>query len=68
MEALYLLIPLSLVLIGLATWFFFRMSESGQFDDVEGPAHSILMDDDRPQASRQAAAQTGESPAERRTT
>ena len=63
MEALYLLIPLSLVLIGLATWFFFRMSESGQFDDVEGPAHSILMDDDRPQASRQAAAQADQWPA-----
>jgi cbb3-type cytochrome oxidase maturation protein len=48
MEALYLLIPLSLVLVGLAVWVFFRMSESGQFDDMEGPAHSILMDDDRP--------------------
>jgi cbb3-type cytochrome oxidase maturation protein len=48
MEALYLLIPLSLVLVGLAIWVFFSMSESGQFDDMEGPAHSILMDDDRP--------------------
>ena len=48
MEALYLLIPLSLVLVGVAVWVFFRMSDSGQFDDLEGPAHSILMDDDRP--------------------
>jgi len=48
MESLFLLIPLSLVLVGLAIWFFLRMSESGQFDDMEGPAHSILMDDDRP--------------------
>jgi len=47
-ESLFLLIPLSLVLVGLAIWFFLRMSESGQFDDMEGPAHSILMDDDRP--------------------
>ena len=50
MEALYLLIPLSLVLVGVAVWVFFRMSDSGQFDDLEGPAHSILMDDDRPRS------------------
>lgn len=58
MEALYLLIPMSLVLVGLAIWVFFRMSDSGQFDDMEGPAHSILMDDDRPPA------ETGEEPAD----
>jgi cbb3-type cytochrome oxidase maturation protein len=46
MEALYLLIPLSLVIVAIAVWLFFRMSDSGQFDDFEGPAHSILMDDD----------------------
>ena len=49
MESLFLLIPLSLVIVALAVWLFFRMSDSGQFDDMEGPAHSILMDDDRPQ-------------------
>ena len=48
MEALYLLIPISLATVALAVWLFFRMSDSGQFDDMEGPAHSILMDDDRP--------------------
>ena len=48
MESLFLLIPLSLVIVALAVWLFFRMSDSGQFDDMEGPAHSILMDDDRP--------------------
>ena len=50
MEALYLLIPISLVIVAIAVWIFFRMSESGQFDDMEGPAHSILMDDDRPRS------------------
>lgn len=48
METLYLLIPLSIGIVALAVWLFFRMSDSGQFDDMEGPAHSILMDDDRP--------------------
>jgi cbb3-type cytochrome oxidase maturation protein len=48
MEVLPLLIVISLVLLVLAVWLFFRMSDSGQFDDVEGPARRILMDDDRP--------------------
>lgn len=48
MEALYLLVPLSLAVVALAAWIFLRMSDSGQFDDMEGPAHSILHDDDRP--------------------
>jgi len=52
MESLFLLIPLSLLLVALAIWIFLRMSDSGQFDDLEGPAHSILMDDDRPRGSK----------------
>ncbi len=46
MESLYLLIPLSIVLafaIGVAFWWFVK---TGQFDDLEGPAYRILMDDD----------------------
>ena len=48
MEALYLLIPLSVVAMFAAAWVFLKMSDSGQFDDVEGPAWSILHDHDRP--------------------
>ena len=48
MEALYLLIPLSVVAMFAAAWVFLKMSDSGQFDDVEGPAWSILHDRDRP--------------------
>lgn len=47
MESLYLLIPLSVVLvflIGLVFWWSLR---SGQFDDLEGPGYRVLMDDDR---------------------
>ncbi|MCO5101914.1 MAG: cbb3-type cytochrome oxidase assembly protein CcoS [Burkholderiaceae bacterium] len=54
MEALYLLVPLSLAIVALAAWIFLRMSDSGQFDDMEGPAHSILHDDDRPPGDRGA--------------
>ena len=48
MEIVYLLIPLSLVLVGGIVWAFFWAVRSGQFDDLEGPAHRILMDDDGP--------------------
>jgi len=46
MEILYLLIPLSVVLVipvGFAFWWALR---GGQFDDLDGPAHRVLMDDD----------------------
>lgn len=48
MEILYLLIPLALVLLGVAVWAFMWAVRSGQFEDLEGPAHRILMDDDDP--------------------
>jgi len=47
MEALYILVPLSVVLVGLALWVFFCAADSGQFDDLEGPAYRVLQDDDR---------------------
>ena len=46
MESIYILIPISILtffLIALALWW---SSRNGQFDDLEGPAHRILMDDD----------------------
>ncbi len=58
MEVLPLLIVISLVLLAFAVWLFFRMSDSGQFDDVEGPARRILMDDDRPAIPPDASSQS----------
>jgi len=46
MEILYILIPLGLLVLGVAIWGFLWAVKSGQFDDMEGPAHRILMDDD----------------------
>lgn len=48
MDILILLIPLSLVLVGVIAWIMLWAARNGQFDDLEGPAHSIVMDDDRP--------------------
>lgn len=48
MEILYLLIPISVILvflIGAAFWWSLR---SGQYDDLEGPGYRVLMDKDRP--------------------
>ena len=49
MEILYLLIPLSVVLVFLIGGIFWWSVKSGQFDDLEGPAHRILDDDEEEQ-------------------
>ena len=49
MEALYLLIPISIVIVFIAIWVFFGASDGGQFDDLVGPGMRILQDDDRPE-------------------
>lgn len=48
MSILYLLIPLAVGLMAIAIVFFLWTVRSGQYDDLEGPAHRILMDDDDP--------------------
>lgn len=48
MDILFLLIPLGLVLVALIAWFFIWSVNHRQFEDMEGPAHEILMDDDTP--------------------
>lgn len=48
MEALFLLIPLGVAIVAGATWLFLHMADQGQFEDLDSPAHQILMDDDRP--------------------
>ena len=51
MESVFLLIPLSIVLVFIIGGFFWWSSKNGQFDDLEGPAHRILLDDDSPQVA-----------------
>lgn len=46
MEALFFLIPLSVLIVFFAIWVFFKASDGGQFDDLVGPASRILQDDD----------------------
>jgi cbb3-type cytochrome oxidase maturation protein len=53
---LYLLIPLGLLLLGLAIAAFFWATKSGQFDDLDSPAMRVVMDDDRAPPRPQPAA------------
>lgn len=48
MDILFMLIPLSVVLALLIGAGFWWAAKNGQFDDLDGPAHRILADDDRP--------------------
>ena len=45
MDILYLLIPLSVVLVFVIGVLFWWSLRSGQYDDLEGPAYRLLMDD-----------------------
>ena len=49
MNALLILIPAALVLGGLGLLAFFWAQKHDQFDDLDGAAHRILMDDSFPQ-------------------
>lgn len=46
MDIVILLIPIAIILASFAIWAFFWSVNSGQFDDLDSPAHRILYDDD----------------------
>ena len=63
MEIIYLLIPLSMILVGVIIWALFYAIRSDQFDDMEGAAQRILMDDDKPVIKKGADATVQPEPA-----
>lgn len=42
---LLILVPVTLLLVGFAAWAFFWAADGGQFDDLDSPALSPLLDD-----------------------
>ena len=52
MNSLLLLVPLSLILLGLAMWAFVAAVRGGQFDDLDTPALDILRDEKTDAATR----------------
>lgn len=55
MNILLMLVPISIVLLGIAIWAFAWAVRKGQFDDLDTPALDILADDPRPLPSIEAA-------------
>lgn len=50
MRILLLMIPISVVLLGVAVWAFAWAVRRGQFDDLDTPPLDILVDDEAPPA------------------
>lgn len=48
MAILLFLIPVSVLLLGIAIWAFVSAVRNGQFDDLDTPPLDILRDDDEP--------------------
>jgi cbb3-type cytochrome oxidase maturation protein len=59
MNILLVLIPLSLILLGVAVAAFVWAVKRGQFDDLDTPALDILEDNDRPAPPRAPSAPPG---------
>lgn len=55
MSVVFFLIPLGILLTGVAVWAFIWAVNHDQFDDLDRAAHSILYDDDEPGHDEQAA-------------
>ena len=47
MKILYILIPLSLLVLFIAIYFFFWAVNNDQYDDFDAPSYHILFDDKR---------------------
>jgi cbb3-type cytochrome oxidase maturation protein len=52
MDIIYLLLPIVLLLVVIIVVVFFWAVKSDQFDDLEGPAYRILMNDDKPASAK----------------
>lgn len=45
MNIIYILIPLTLLILIIAVYFFFLAVNTNQFDDFDSPAYHIIIDD-----------------------
>ena len=56
MDILFLLIPLSVMLVFVIGAVFWLALKGGQFDDLESPGLNVVLDDDKPQQAAPDAA------------
>lgn len=66
MEVIYGLIPGMIILGMVAVGILFWAARSGQYDDMDGEAHRILMDDDLEPDAEDAAASEAENSAKQK--
>lgn len=52
MSVIYVLIPLAVIIVGIAIGVFFWAVKTNQFDDLERQGYSILFDDDLKKANK----------------
>lgn len=62
MNILLFLIPISLVMIGVAAWVFVWAVRHGQFEDLDTPALDVLREDAPPTATQGKAVDTAAAP------
>ena len=54
MQIVMILVPLMLILVALGVLMFSWAVKNGQYDDMDGPAHRILYDDDKDMIPKEA--------------
>jgi cbb3-type cytochrome oxidase maturation protein len=65
-DILFLLIPLSVVLVFLIGAVFWLALNGGQFDDLESPGLDVVLDEDPPRASPGSGSESDDNDADHR--
>lgn len=62
MNIVYFMVPMALLLGGGFVWAFIASVRSGQYDDLETPAHRMLLDDSENKRTKAPAKDQGSEP------
>ena len=62
MSIIVVLIPLGLLLVGVAVWAFIWAVNHEEFEDLDRAAHSILFDDDEPNGAEKSPSDPNADP------
>ncbi|EPG66732.1 cbb3-type cytochrome oxidase assembly protein CcoS [Leptospira wolffii] len=53
MNALYLMVPVALVIAFGAFYTFYLSFKAGQYEDIEGPKYRMLFDEESPESKKE---------------
>ena len=62
MQIVMILVPVMLILVALGILLFSWAVKNGQYDDLDGPGHRILYDDDKDMIPDDANSNSAEEP------